>query len=237
MKKVKQALQDAFAAPPPQDKNRFLRSVGQPRIGFWEFVLSQASYIGKQVWILSFLVLLAALFGIRFLQRDLLWILTAMMPYMAVTAVTEQIRSETYGMAELEVTTRFSLKNIRLARMTLVGLVHGLLLVLLMLLGRHSGLAAMAQLGVYLLVPYLLTTVSGLWLTRRLRSQEAMYGCLGIAVVVSVLPLVSRTFIVQLYQAMYFPWWLTAAVGLSVLVGLEYQNSMKRMEEQLWNLS
>ena len=234
-REMKQALREAFAAPPPQNKNRFLRSVTQPKIGFWEFVLAQAAYIGRQVWVLSFLVLLAALLGVRFLQRDLLWILTALMPYLAVTAVTEQVRSESCGMAELEVTTRFSLKSVLLARMTLVGLVHGLMLVLLMLLGQSSGAAATAQLGIYLLVPYLLTTVSGLWLTRRLRSQEAVYGCLAIAVVVSVLPLVSRTFFLQLYQAIYFPWWLVMAAGLLLLNGLEYQNNMKRMEERMWN--
>ena len=233
-REMKQALREAFAAPPPQNKNRFLRSVTQPKIGFWEFVLAQAAYIGRQVWVLSFLVLLAALLGVRFLQRDLLWILTALMPYLAVTAVTEQVRSESCGMAELEVTTRFSLKSVLLARMTLVGLVHGLVLALLMLLGRQE-LAVMARVGVYLLVPYLLTTVSGLWLTRRLRSQEAVYGCLAIAVVVSVLPLVSRTFFLQLYQAIYFPWWLVMAAGLLLLNGLEYQNNMKRMEERMWN--
>lgn len=233
-REMKQALREAFAAPPPQNKNRFLRSVTQPKIGFWEFVLVQAAYIGRQVWVLSFLVLLAALLGVRFLQRDLLWILTALMPYLAVTAVTEQVRSESCGMAELEVTTRFSLKSVLLARMTLVGLVHGLVLALLMLLGRQE-LAVMARVGVYLLVPYLLTTVSGLWLTRRLRSQEAVYGCLAIAVVVSVLPLVSRTFFLQLYQAIYFPWWLVMAAGLLLLNGLEYQSNMKRMEERMWN--
>ena len=233
-REMKQALREAFAAPPPQNKNRFLRSVTQPKIGFWEFVLAQAAYIGRQVWVLSFLVLLAALLGVRFLQRDLLWILTALMPYLAVTAVTEQVRSESCGMAELEVTTRFSLKSVLLARMTLVGLVHGLVLALLMLLGRQE-LAVMARVGVYLLVPYLLTTVSGLWLTRRLRSQEAVYGCLAIAVVVSVLPLVSRTFFLQLYQAIYFPWWLVMTVGLLLLNGLEYQSNMKRMEERMWN--
>lgn len=233
-REMKQALREAFAAPPPQNKNRFLRSVTQPKIGFWEFVLAQAAYIGRQVWVLSFLVLLAALLGVRFLQRDLLWILTALMPYLAVTAVTEQVRSESCGMAELEVTTRFSLKSVLLARMTLVGLVHGLVLALLMLLGRQE-LAVMARVGVYLLVPYLLTTMTGLWLTRRLRSQEAVYGCLAIAVVVSVLPLVSRTLFLQLYQAIYFPWWLVMAAGLLLLNGLEYQNNMKRMEERMWN--
>lgn len=235
-KEVKQALQEAFAAPPPQDKNRFLRSVGQRNIPLWEMVLAQAAYVGKQVWILSFLVLLTALMSVRFLQQELLWILVALMPYLAVTAVTEQLRSETYGMAELELTTRFSLKSVLFARMTLVGAVHGVLLVLLMLLGWHSGFVAMAQLGIYLLVPYLLTTVSGLWLSRRLRSQDAMYGCLGIATVVSVLHLVNRTLLVQFYQVMYFPWWLAAAVGLLVLAGREYKNSMNRMEEHLWNL-
>ena len=47
-REMKQALREAFAAPPPQNKNRFLRSVTQPKIGFWEFVLAQAAYIGRQ---------------------------------------------------------------------------------------------------------------------------------------------------------------------------------------------
>ena len=44
-----------------------------------------------------------------------------LLPFVALLAVTEGTRSAVYGMEELELATRFSLKSVLLARLCLVG--------------------------------------------------------------------------------------------------------------------
>ena len=68
---LKRSIQKAFAAPKPdpQEKARFLKTLPQPQIGMFRFILVQASYLRKATWILSGLILLLALFGARNMRR------------------------------------------------------------------------------------------------------------------------------------------------------------------------
>ena len=99
---LKRSIQKAFAAPKPdpQEKARFLKTLPQPQIGMFRFILVQASYLRKATWILSGLILLLALFGARNMRQDTLWIISAFVPVLGLLAVTESTRSMTYGMSE-----------------------------------------------------------------------------------------------------------------------------------------
>ena len=63
---------------------------------------------------------------------------------------------------------------------------------MLSLIHIFHGVATIMQTGVYLLVPYLLTTFSGLWIIRKIRGKETIYGCMAAAVVISGLNLILR---------------------------------------------
>lgn len=182
----KQALARAFAAPAPQRKRAFLRAHADPRPSGLAFMRMQAHYIRKRVWALSFGVFAAALWLSGPAQKDLVWSLAAVMPFVALAAVTETARSEAYGMAELEAAARFSLKSVLLARMGIVGAAHLLTLAALTPLACRYGAHSLVQAGAYLLTPYLLTTTLGLAAVRRLHGRESLYACLGIAAAVSV---------------------------------------------------
>lgn len=239
---MKKMLQDAFEAPEPQNKREFLRRISRTRSSHTEithiqFFLTQASYIRKWVWALSLGIFLIALIGACFMEKDVLWLLSAMMPFLAITAITENIRSEIYGMSELEMATRFSLKSVVLARMGILGIVHLVVLCLITLLGYREGAITVFQTGVYLLVPYLLTDAGGLWLVRKIRGKEAVYASMGLAFLVGVLPIASKYTMTWLYQAKNFSWWLVVLVVLIGVIVSEWRKNMKRMEELEWNLS
>ena len=53
------------------------------------------------------------------MNSNVLWITAALLPFVALLAVTEGTRSAVYGMEELELATRFSLKSVLLARLCL----------------------------------------------------------------------------------------------------------------------
>lgn len=141
-RRLKRALAASFSPPPPQRKTVFLRTLPQPDLSLGTFLWNQIPYLRKRTWLLSCGVLLPAVWGGSCMNPNVLWITAALLPFVALLAVTEGTRSAVYGMEELELATRFSLKSVLLARLCLVGSLHAVLLLCLTLLwpGDWGGL-------------------------------------------------------------------------------------------------
>lgn len=209
MEMLEQELRILFRAPAPTRQEEFL--AGRPRqsISHGAFVLVQAAYIRKWVWVLSVAVFGVLVGGAARWQQETVWIAAGMMPFLALLAAQEHMRSTMYNMTELELSTRFSVKSIVLARMGLLGSLHLLLLILVLPLLVLYGQAGIVQTGVYLLVPYLMTTFLSMACARRVRGRESFYLCLGIAIIVSSLQVVGSN-VVNWYRGQLFFWWLLA---------------------------
>ena len=215
-KDLKKALAAAWAAPEPAGKRAFLRAMPPAPVSHMRFLLGQAGYISPVTWAASFAVLLLALTAGRFLPADAVWVTSALTPFAALAAV--------------ELSSRFGLKSLALARMGLVGLVHlGMLAVLAPL-----GPAGLLRTGAYLLTPYLLTDLLGLAAVRRIRGREALYVCAGAAVLVAGLALgLARG--VDAYGPGAFRWWLPALAAVLALTAREYHTTIRKTEELSWN--
>lgn len=205
---LKQELKKVFAAPVPnpQEKARFLRTLPQPPIPMWQFLLTQISYLRKWVLVLSVLFLLPALWSSRHMNADTLWGICAMIPFLALLAVTESTRSAMYGMQEFEMSARFSLKSVLLARMSVLGLLDAFVICFLIPFYAAGCRLSLLQTGLYLLVPYLLTANSSLWFVRRFHGREAFYGSLCAAAFVSLLSCSLRLLADIVYQISYMHW-------------------------------
>lgn len=215
MQILEQQLNLLWQAPEPKRREAFLTGRPQAAISHMAFILTQAAYIHKWVWVLSVAVF-GTLVGITAgWQQDALGAAAAMMPYLALLAAQEHTRSAIYGMTELELATRFSLKSVVLARMGLLGSFHLALLLLLLPIFMVYGQTGFLQTGIYLLVPYLLTTFLSLAWSRRMRGREILYLCLGTAVMVSSLQLVGSSW-QNWYGEHFFLWWVLALVLLAV---------------------
>lgn len=213
---LKRELKKAFAVPVPnpQEKARFLRTLPQPSIPTWQFLLTQIAYLRKWVLVLSVLFLLPTLWCNRHMDADTLWSISALIPFLALLAVTESTRSAVYGMQEFEMSTRFSIKSVMLARMSILGLLDAFVLCALIPFYAAGIKLSLLQTGLYLLVPYLLTANSSLWIARRFHGREALYGCLCAAVCVSLLSCGLRLLADIVYQISYVHWWLFLTVFL-----------------------
>lgn len=234
-KKLKTALLAGFEAPAPARKKAFLRSIPQPPIRLLSFVCTQAGYIRKWVWVVSALIFAAGILGADYLEADILWGICACMPLLALGVLTESGRSERYGMAEFELSTRFSLKSVVLARLGILGAADFSLFCLLVpFAGRNNG-AGILQTGVYMACPYLLTTFGGLWAVRRVRGRESAYLCAGIAAAVST----GSLWISQAFPAAYarqsFLWWVAAFLIFGFGTTRECVQMVKQTEELAWN--
>ena len=236
---LKRSIQKAFAAPKPdqQEKVSFLRSLPQPQIGMFRFMLVQASYVRKLSWALSSLILLLALFCAYNISEDTLWVVSAVVPVLGLFAVTEGNRSMMYGMSEFEMSTRFSLKSVVLARMSILGLINFAVIAVLTPLCSIGNDFSLLQTGMYLLVPYLLTVNFSLWIARRVNGKETIYGCMCVAVIVSGIN-TGLHFVTDLvYQEIYISWWIVLSIFLFIGMSYEIHCTIKRTEEYTWNLS
>lgn len=229
-RKLKTAVRKAFEPPAPTHGQAFWREHRQPPITMAAFVYTQAFYIRKWVWMLDLCVFVAALSGAAYIGKDMLWCICAMTPLLALALLTENGRSESCGMAEFEMATRFSLRSVILARMGILGLTDGVLLCLLAGLGRFYGGVPLAQAGVYMICPYLLTAFLGMWAARVIHGRESAYLCVGIAVAVSLLCVFTHFSWPVLYERRYFSWWTVCFLLLCVGIVRESCHIIKREE-------
>ena len=236
---LKRSIQKAFAAPEPdrQEKKRFLSTLPQPQIGMVRFIFVQASYVRKISWVLSGLILLLALFCACNINEGTLWVISAFVPVLGLLAVTEGNRSMMYRMSEFEMSTRFSLKSVVLARMSILGLSNFAVIAVLTPLCRIGNDISLLQTGMYLLVPYLLTVNFSLWIARRVNGKEMIYGCMCAAVIVSGLDTGLHFAANLIYQKIYTGRWLALAVFLLIELAYEIHCTIRRTEEYPWNLS
>lgn len=235
----KRALQDAFAAPEPVDKKRFLKSIPSQQISHVEFMLQQIRYIRKRILLISgviFGIVLLSIYFTEFIEKDVLWVISAMMPFLALTIVTEQERSVVYGMEELEMASRFSLKSVVFARMGIIGMYHFLVVCLLIPFSFYNSTYTFLQTGVYMIVPYLLTTLLGLMVVRKMRGKESVYLCMGIAVAVSGAYIILSNHCIFWFKGEYLWGWIIVLVVLVWAVVTEECKIMKQTEESIWNL-
>lgn len=230
-RKMKEALKEAFEAPAPTRKQEFLRGVPLQRVSVFSFMLSQTGYIRKRVLGLSMFLFVLSLTGACFLELDMLWVISAFMPFIALSAVAENSRSMAYGMDELEMSSRFSLRNVVLARMGIMGVLHLVLMCLLMPLAYVHSIFTVLQVGVYMLIPYLMTDVVSLWIIRNIRGKEGLYSCVGVAVCVSGLYSIFKEQLINILYMNYFGWLIMVLVILIILCVREMKKMVQRTEE------
>lgn len=236
-RKMKEALKEAFEAPAPAHRQDFLENIPQEKVSLISFMLSQAGYIRKRVFVISMFPVGVSLTGACFLDFDTMWVISAFMPFLALSAVTENFRSAVYGMEELEMSARFSLKSVVLARMGILGTLHLILLCLLMPLASVHSIFTIAQTGVYLLISYLMADVTGLWILRNLRGKEGLYACIGATVCISSFYSLLRVRLIRLLYGSSFSWAVALLVILMILCVTEMKKMVRQTEELRWNLS
>lgn len=230
-KQEKELLKQMLTAPEPKRKRAFLRSLPRQEVGLWNLVLSQAAYIRTWVWAASILLFGSVVWLAQYTELESIWLLSAVMPFGALLLILELARSTAYGMTELEMTSRFSLRTVLLARMSMLGAAQFLgLIPVAIVLGMQ-----LLKSGVYILVPYLLTAVLGLVAVRRLPGRENMFVCGSISVFVCALCPISRLYLPKLYGAEGFGWWMLATVLLLAVLVKEYGKTMNHLEELAWN--
>lgn len=227
----KQALREAFEAPEPLEKRKFLSELPRPGISSFRFALSQAAYIRRRsraVFLLAFGVSMA---GTVLFPGDVLWVISAFTPLLALALVSECGRSRKYEMEELELSTRLSLKSVLLARLGILGAENAAFLGVLLFLGVRDSEMGVLSAGLYITAPFLLTAFLGLCAVRRLRGREGDYACMGIAACVSVLGAAMHTRIMLTLGEGSLAWWGAAVLLLGAGTAGQYSGMLREGAE------
>lgn len=235
-KKLKKAIKDSYAAPPPQRKEVFLAGLPTPSVRFGEFLGGQLAYISKSFWGLSVLLLAAMLgwvYSDYFRMHTLLG-LACTIPVLSLLAMGEVQKSFAHNMAELESACRFNLSEVTLMRLLIIGVFQLLGLVLLILLTRSRFAFGALRLTLYLVLPLLLNTGVTLFVINHWRVRLSLYGCTGITCLVSVLVWLLYRQQPLLTAAASGGWGLAVTVLLAVC-GRELWRFKKNMEDYQWN--
>lgn len=232
--------------PNPAKKEAFLKNVmtGQitraTKITLDRMLLVQAKYIRKIAWLAALMILLVAALITKGNPDSVLQI-AALTPLLAFVTEIETRRSYAYGMAELEMTTAFSLRSIRYARFMILGLFDMAVLAgISLLIRKYVAMSVLLTLA-HLLLPFLLTMIGALLLERTAFGRTHPYGSGVLALLIAV---VTEGFLipdspVAIPFVMYgFGWGLElAAVFLLAAVIALFCTNVKREEEMtaIWN--
>lgn len=216
----------AFAPPSPQRKREFISSLPPQPVPISQFLWGQLGYIRKWVWLVDAAVMAAAVLFARFAPDEVVAILSAVTPLLAVCYVAESSRSREYGMWELEMCARFSLKSVVLSRLVLLGIANAA--VFCAIIPISMGTVSALRTAVYLICPYLFTSFFGLLISRKSASKEAMYFIVGLAAIVGAAVLIAKK---AIYASQNFNLWLAAIALLAVGFISQSVKTVKQTEE------
>ncbi len=181
-RKRREELAVYFEAPKPERKQAFVRQSGLPKMNLWHVVAMQTRYVSKGVWICSVLFFGAAFLIAQTAEQRYMNMVLGFVPFLVMFSVTESTRSYRYGMEELEMSARFSLKSIVMARLVMLGLGN-----LAMLTGAMLVLRSQMQVNpIYFMTPYFMTAGGGLYIVRSVRGKESNMLCFALAAFVCV---------------------------------------------------
>lgn len=231
----KRGLRQVYQPPTPRKKQEFLSQFTQPELSTTRFLLTQAAYLRPWSWLLSVAIFAAAVLICKSQVPQDIWMVSALLPFAALATVTELTRSARYHMQELEVSARFSLKSLLMARLTLLGLGNLVLLAVLFPLVVGWSELPVAVTGCLLLCPYCLTSLVCLVVSRRFRGSEVVFVCAMAAVAVSGGCFGWQRVSLILLESVSMAGWVGITLVFLALMLWEYRRYLLCGEELVWN--
>lgn len=188
---LKKEIKEAFEIEKPEGKEQFLKNLCFPKLDRKDFIFEQIFYIRKKTWLFSSLTIGLIMLAVYYLQKYPssgmnLWIISSIMPFLALISVVELSRSSMFKMAEMEAGCLFGLPQLLLARMLILGVWNGLLLVVAVIAVNLYMSEGIIKIVVYLLAPYLLVCGLSFYMINKKKERSEIYSCTATAALVSI---------------------------------------------------
>ena len=230
-RRLKEKLGKFYEAPKPQKKQEFIRRFGVQKIDLPRLVLMQARYISKWTWMVSTLFCVLIYMATYVMEERYVSIIYGVVPFLVMISVTECTRSYRYGMEELELSSRFSLKSIVMARMAMLGIGNMVILMIIAnILGQREGYHVL-----HILTPYFLTAGGCLYVVRIVRGSENTFLCFLLAMSVSFVQMLVSWRFRELLMQDYTPVWLVCFMIGVLMTAKESYRTIRMTEDLIWN--
>lgn len=231
---LKDALNIAFYAPEPKNKQEFLKNIRPREVSIPEMLLQQVRYIRLSVWAISLVFIAFALIGSWMQLPETDELIPVLMPFLAVVSVLENRRSKKFGMTELEMVTRFSLRSVIFARMIILGVAFLLILVVTAPVVATAFGGEIIVTAVHMLIPYLLTMIISLQVERSSLGRKLEYGSLSVAALIAVSMIWMRnldTALINRYAQIIRNWGFLIVIILAAVTVYEQWRTLRGVEE------
>lgn len=182
--------------PPLPNKNGMTNTIIQAQkllnhnksgIPFTLFFFIQFGFIRKKVWLIQFVIILICGFKlISFLNEiEAIAMLSAVAPLIVLAGIFELSRSYVHKMVEIELSTRYSFKQLMLTRIAILGLVDIFCITIILLMSGIYLSLKMYTIILYICVPFLITCFGCLWILNHTNHRECNYFCFSFGLFVS----------------------------------------------------
>ena len=235
-KKLKAAIKQACEPPAPKNKEVFLRQFREPLGGYGDFIISQAGYIKKRMAAMSFLVFILCLMWSLLSDRVSSAVLSAFMPFLILFSAMEISRSSSYSMAELEMSCRYCLADVILARCFILGALQLLSVILLIALRAHKCGDGLMASALYILTPYMLSLALSMAALRKTGAKNS-YVPVVLCCFVSLGCILSAYSFPWIFSREYAQGWWMALAGLCLLAVYEITRHKRKLVHNEWNMS
>jgi|GEM_PF-2508127 len=222
--------------PDEQGLSKVLETVTQPtdvdsiyKINFIEFILNEALYIKKSIWVMQILLLGMCFAGLWYFNRDIwkmAWV-SSILPLFMLGAMLEFSRPFSYNMCEMEFSTKYSLYQVMLAKIFIFGIIN---LVEISILFIYTGFKMESFsfiLLIYMSLPFLITVFLCMFFTNRVHSRESGFMVVGIGLFVSVTTGGLAYYYPQVYRESMEIYWYITIICLSISIIIELIRILK----------
>ena len=211
-------------------------------ISFWTFFWSQFRFIKKHVWLIQFCVILISgiIIADNHAAGNAVGTLSALLPLSFLAGTGELSRAFVNNTAELEMSSKFTLRQVMLSRMTLLGLSDVFVLTAACAMASVSLSLNVINVFMYLCVAFLITALGCLCILSHIRSRKCGFYCAVWGVLVISASLVLSNSLPVLYQRSLFGCWclLFALSFVGVVVeSLALLKSCKKNRTENLNIS
>lgn len=152
-------------------------------------------------------------------------------------SITEMAKSSSYHMEELELSCRYNLPKIMLARLIILSIVNLLMLLLISLCFIQQNNFNIIKIGLCLTTPFILTGYVSLVILNRLHLQETLYICGGTTLVISIANMITMEQLGSLLLEQYSILWGILLTIIIIFSAIEAKTFIQKKEETLWSLS
>lgn len=159
----------------------------------------------------------------------------AVLPFVVALLAGEVSKSTRFGMQELELSARYRMEQVMLARLFLLSGAAILLILGGCIFISWNSMVGMLPCIFYLTVPMLFNVVSSLWICRQIPSLEIRDVSLGISAGMAGIHILAMERMAWMYEKAYLIFWVGMLLVLIVVLSKQVKQYRTNLEGYVWN--